>query len=741
MRNPFCVPLGLIVALALISLAAPNVTADEPEWVQPMRKVYATTKGEKGVLMHLGDSITYSMAYFAPLQYAGDAKMSPATREALNLINGYMKKDCYRWKGGEKGNYSGQTASWGRENADKWTDSLKPEVALIMFGTNDIRRGSVEVHEKNLRALVRTCLDNGVVVILSTIPPMHGFDEKVRETVEVQRKLAIDMKVPLIDFYAHVLNRRPTDWDGNLKQFEGFSKWEVPTLISKDGVHPSNPKQWQGDYREEGLARNGNVLRSYLALLAYAEVIDVVIKGEAPGVVSTTILGANPPKPANVPKIETPTALKDAAPIDGPLQDWFPKAPPLPKPVGEVIRTRTVDELYAAAGRVKRGGTILIADGHYHMPRTFQIKTDDVTVRSGNGDRTKVVLDFVNCRHHEGVAFSNCSGATIADLTVQNVRQNGIKINSNRDTDRVTIYNVISHNVWQRHIKGTGVPDKDGQPQFAERCRVQYCLFYNDRPKQRGDEPWEDSEPRMGFNYVGGIDVMNAKGWVISDNVFTGIHGKTGEARGAIFMWHNGTDCVIERNIIIDCDTGICLGNSSARGERRHANGFVVRNNFIVRCSESNILADHTRDCKVLNNTVHDPKLRNGRLLRVVHANDGLVVANNIFSGPRISVEKYEGKIDVRNNLVRPVGDYFVDEAKGNLHLTTGAVDVIGKATADVDVKEDIDGQPRDDRPDLGADELVPAGKQDRTDLRTGGVGPHTESEVDAGQEAHAAGQ
>ena len=51
----------------------------------------------------------------------------------------------------------------------------------------------------------------------------------------------------------------------------------------------------------------------------------------------------------------------------------------------------------------------------------------------------------------------------------------------------------------------------------------------------------------MGFNYIGGMDIMCAKGWVISDNVFTGICGGTGEARGAIFLWHNSSDCLIER--------------------------------------------------------------------------------------------------------------------------------------------------------------------------------------------------
>jgi hypothetical protein len=394
--------------------------------------------------------------------------------------------------------------------------------------------------------------------------------------------------------------------------------------------------------------------------------------------------------------------------INPPVQDWFPTAPALPQPSGHVIHVKSVGELYTAADELTPGTTILVADGLYSMPRTLTIRADNATLRSESGQRDRVVLDFAESRHHEGLAISYCDGVTIADLTVQNVRQNGIKINSNYDVDRVTIYNVIGHNVWQRHIKGPRVPDKNDQPDFCNDCRVQYCLFYNDRPKRRGDEPWEDANTGMGFNYIGGIDVMNAKGWTISDNVFTGIRGKTGEARGAIFMWHNATDCVIERNVVLDCDTGICLGNSSARGERRHANGLIVRNNFVVRCSENNILADHTRDCKILNNTVHDPDSRNGRLLRVVHANDGLLVANNLFSGPRIRTEQVEGRVEMRNNLIRPCTDYFVDAKQGNLHLNQRASAAINQATPDRDVPSDIDGQPRSDTPDLGADEQRP---------------------------------
>ena len=403
------------------------------------------------------------------------------------------------------------------------------------------------------------------------------------------------------------------------------------------------------------------------------------------------------------------TAGHDQSGVPGaPHRDWFPQAPPLAKPAGQVIHVQSVDQLIAATEQIGRGGTIVVADGRYRLPASLRLNTDNVTLRGVSGQRTRVVLDFFNSRHHEGVVISHCSGVTLADLTIANVRQNGIKINSDLGVDGVTIHNVVSHNVWQRHIKGPRVPDEQALPAFAENCVVQYCLFYNDRPKQRGDDPWEDANEQMRFNYVGGIDVMSAKDWVIRDNVFAGIHGQTGEARGAIFLWHNTTDCVIERNVILDCDSGICLGNSSARGQRRHANGCIVRNNFVVRCPENGILADHTRDCKILNNTVHDPDSRLGRLLRVVHANDGLLAANNIFSGPRIAVETGDAELEIRNNLVRTVGEYFVDAADGDLHLTGQASDAIGKAIPYAEVRDDIDRQPRGNAPDLGADQRHP---------------------------------
>ncbi len=267
-----------------------------------------------------------------------------------------------------------------------------------------------------------------------------------------------------------------------------------------------------------------------------------------------------------------------------PRQPWFPQAPPLPPPAGQVIRVATVPQLFAAAEQVPAGGTILLADGVYAMPRYFELHTDNVTLRSERGQRDSVILDGTHSQDGELVGVSHCSGVTIADLTIQNIKWNGFKINSNKYATRVTIRNCVIHNIWQRGVKGPAMGQQDRGKVWPTDCRIEYCLFYNDRPKEYADDPADTPDTFRG-NYVGGIDAMHAKGWIIRDNVFTGIHGRTGEGRGAIFLWNESQDCVVERNIIIDCDCGICLGNHYRHADTRwHDDRCIVRNNFVTRC-------------------------------------------------------------------------------------------------------------------------------------------------------------
>jgi lysophospholipase L1-like esterase len=648
-----------------------------------MKKIRANFKGKPGTFAHFGDSITYSMAFWSSLQWK-PAKALDGLEQSRQQVSKYMLKDCWRgWKGAAYGNYSGKTVAWANANADRWLKKLNPEVVLIMFGTNDLGGVSVEKYEAGLRELVAKCLANGSVVILSTIPPRSGRETKAAAYAKVARKLAKELSVPLSDFHAEILKRRPDDWNGTADKFKGYKTYEVPTLIARDGVHPSNPAKWGRDFSAEGLRHNGFNLRSYLTLKAYVEVIETVLA-------TAKTEPAQPGKKSSVPH-----------------EPWWPKAPALAPPTGRVIKVASVRELFDAARKVRPGGTISIATGHYRLSRRLGIRTDRVTIRGATGNRNDVILDGGGIG--ELVAFTACSDVTAADLTIQNVKWNGFKIDSETGVQRLRIYNCVIHNIWQRGVKGVIVPDKNREKLRPRDCRVEYCLFYNDRAKKFSDDE-ADKPNGFGGNYVGGIDVMYAKGWTISDNVFVGIQGRTREGRGAIFLWHEIEDCVVERNIIIDCDKGVSLGNSympKNRGVKLHARRCIVRNNMITRAPEAGVLSAHTGDCKILNNTIHEPRSRMRRLVRILGASDGLVVADNILSGPPPRNES-KGKVTIENNLVKNLTAAFTDPSKGNLHLKTPLREVVDQAKKRAEVTDDIDRKKRTGRPDLGADEVRP---------------------------------
>jgi hypothetical protein len=180
------------------------------------------------------------------------------------------------WKGPEFGNDGGQTVRWALANVGDWLKKLDPEVALIMFGTNDLHELEVDEYRDKLRDVVRRRLDNGTVVILSTIPPRHGFLEKSKAFAGAARDVARELSVPLVDYHAEILKRRPDDWDGASDAFRAYEDDDVPTLLSRDGVHPSAPQRFQDDYSDQALKSYGYSLRSYLVLMKYAEVLEAL---------------------------------------------------------------------------------------------------------------------------------------------------------------------------------------------------------------------------------------------------------------------------------------------------------------------------------------------------------------------------------------------------------------------------------------------------------------------------------
>jgi hypothetical protein len=275
-----CNSLAWLCLVWLVAWALPSPAASQhADWIEPMKQVHARFTGNRGTLALFGDSITVSLAFWAPLEWEPKA-MNPAMAHAHQRVKSFMKSECWRqWRGPAFGNEGRMTIRWAHANVDRWLQELNPEVAMIMFGSNDVGELDAMEYEQKTREVVRSCLTNGTVVLLTTMPPRSGRLEKSKQFAEAVRKVAREERVPLVDYFAAILERRPDDWDGALPQFKQVpgDEYQVPTLIARDGVHPSNPRQFS-DYSDASLRQNGFALRNYLTLLTYAALIENVLQ-------------------------------------------------------------------------------------------------------------------------------------------------------------------------------------------------------------------------------------------------------------------------------------------------------------------------------------------------------------------------------------------------------------------------------------------------------------------------------
>ena len=371
----------------------------------------------------------------------------------------------------------------------------------------------------------------------------------------------------------------------------------------------------------------------------------------------------------------------------------------LPAPKGKVVKVRTTRQLFAAVAAARAGTTVMLAPGTYDV-HDLMIATDRITLRGAGGDREKVVLDGGG-RFGRMIVVRGAKDLTVADLTMRNCKQYGIFMLGDSGVRRMNVYNVKFRNIWTRAVKGThparvdDSPTRLNSPARVRRVRpvggsIRHCLFVNDRVK-----PYPD-----GFNgdYVSAIDMMWLKDWVIADNAFVGIRGRNGHARGAIFVWVHSENVVAERNVFFNCDRAIAFGNPT--GERPHMIDGIIRNNFIVGGVYRALELESTRGLKVYNNSIWATQ----RVFPAVsfdHGSAGAKFHNNLVHGWIFSF----GAIAKSHNVMGDLSGYFACPAEGDLHLTGGAVEALGRGKRLPEVTDDFDGRPRSKRPDIGAHE------------------------------------
>jgi hypothetical protein len=101
-------------------------------------------------------------------------------------------------------------------------NSLRPSVALIMFGTNDVGYRTEEDYYADLSAIVAISIEQGIIPVLSTIPNRPDQAERVIRFNEIVRQIANENAIPLMDFYSATIT--------------------LPNSgLSFDNLHPSSP--------------------------------------------------------------------------------------------------------------------------------------------------------------------------------------------------------------------------------------------------------------------------------------------------------------------------------------------------------------------------------------------------------------------------------------------------------------------------------------------------------------------
>jgi hypothetical protein len=392
-------------------------------------------------------------------------------------------------------------------------------------------------------------------------------------------------------------------------------------------------------------------------------------------------------------------SAQTAVPV-GAIPPWFPHAPPLPPPQGELIRVSTADELLAAVDGVGTGGTILVADGNFKLPRVIVLeRKKDLTIRSAAGNPANVTLSgkgwASNAKGDDIIHIGHCDGVTIADLTFAECHFYGIKVEAEHAPKNIHIYNCRFRDIGVRAIKGSAGQDPNIR---AVKGSVRYCSFENTKVPP--------TDWLFGGDYISAIDMMALEDWTFSDNVFRNIKGRNGGGRAAIFIWVRSRRVVVERNLIIDCDRGVAFGNpgqstANRAGERlAYVSDAVIRNNFIVGGPDCGIELWHAERIRIFHNSISRPERNWSRGIRIGTGTSQADIVNNLVHG---EIRLEGGEAQLRQNLARRLDGYFVDLASGNLALTPAAIGAIDQGVSLPEVTDDIRGRPRLGLPDLGA--------------------------------------
>jgi len=369
--------------------------------------------------------------------------------------------------------------------------------------------------------------------------------------------------------------------------------------------------------------------------------------------------------------------------------------PPLPAPAGTIVRVATESELQAAVRNLRSNTTILIAPGTYTLSSTLTVRgtLSDVAIRGASGERADVVLvgrGMTNASYGAVRFGISASGAVqrllIANLTVRDTFSHAIVFNAGVENPRV--YNVRLLDAGEQLLKS----NPDGAGGGVDYGRVEYSAF-----------EYSTTAPST---YTNGVDVHTGAGWAIRHNLFRNIRVSSGALTGpALIVWNRSRNTTAEGNLFVNCSRGIAYGLQVRTYDHR---GGVIRNNMVFRAAgvagDVGISVADSPDTKVLNNTVYLSGTYGTPIEYRFSATQNVVIANNLLDG--IALARDGARASLSRNLT-VTADFFVDAAKGDLHLRASALSAIDRGSANASVVNDwdLEARPVGSANDIGADE------------------------------------
>jgi hypothetical protein len=189
------------------------------------------------VFSKVGDSITVSPYFLYPFGWGtynlrGYGKLQAvvnyfAQADARDGNNSFSNPSLAAYNGITTGGILDPNNAWtqvcqsGETPLECEYRIIKPSVALIMLGTNDVVSTSLDTFRSNLSRIVQITIDRGIIPVLSLIPIRQGYENNIPAFNQVIVDTAAANDIPLWNF------------GGALRGLDnnGLS----------DGIHPSAP--------------------------------------------------------------------------------------------------------------------------------------------------------------------------------------------------------------------------------------------------------------------------------------------------------------------------------------------------------------------------------------------------------------------------------------------------------------------------------------------------------------------